>query len=172
MNTFKWGAKKLKKRLVISFSALAVIIGGIYFYLILNPPLEIGTLAWSNDKKSVIVGVGNKGFQNLEIVDVLVNNGEAPAETKVQVSNALLGFVITDKADGKEAAEYNFTNIEDVTIKKDTSPSANLKKLNDETATRDDVIYGVNVFDDKEIHNVYIKYRYLGMQYEEIVEID
>ena len=57
--------------------------------------MEIGTLASSGDSKSVVVGVGNKGFQNVKILDVVVNNNDIPVETKIQVSNALQGFVIT-----------------------------------------------------------------------------
>lgn len=47
------------KKLWISVLLLAITIGGVYFFIKFNPPLEIGTLASSEGDKLVIVGVGN-----------------------------------------------------------------------------------------------------------------
>ena len=159
----------MKKKIWISVSILVVIIVGIYFLLKLNPPLEVGTLASSGDSKSVVVGIGNRGFQEVKILDVLVNNNDIPAETKIQVSNALQGFVITDNYNNEEAKEYRFMNVNDVTIKAGTSSSSNFEKLDDGTASEKDEIYGVSVFFDKEINAVTIKYSYLGIPFKETV---
>ncbi|HWL23086.1 MAG TPA: hypothetical protein VNR38_04955, partial [Ureibacillus sp.] len=64
------------KKLWISFLVLAITIGGVYFFIKFNPPLEIGTLASSEDDKLVIVSVGNKGFSEINILDISVNNSE------------------------------------------------------------------------------------------------
>lgn len=162
----------MKKKVWISVSIFLVIIVGVYFILKLNPPLEIGTLASGDDKKSVVVGVGNKGFQKVKILGVLVNNNDIPMETKIQISNALQGFIITDKYNNEEAEEYTFMNINDVAIKTGTSPTSTFKKLDDGTATKNDEIYGVSVFYDKEINKVNIKYSYLGIQFKETVVLN
>lgn len=162
----------MKRKLWISVSILTVIIACIYLFLRFNPPLETGTLASSGDSKSVVVGVGNKGFQNVKILDVLVNNNDNPVETKIQVSNALQGFVVTDNYNNEEAKEYRFMNVNDVTIKAGTSPSSNLEKLDDGTASEKDEIYGVSVFFDKEINAITIKYSYLGIPFKETVVLN
>lgn len=159
----------MKKKLWIFVLFLAIIIGGVYFFTKFNPPLEIGTLASSEDNKSVVIGVGNKGFLEVKILDITVNNGEKPMKTKLQVSNALQGFVITDDDTNEEAKKYDFTDIDKVAIKTGTSPSSNLEKLDDETATKNDEIYGVSVFHNKEVNKVHINYNYLGISFSETV---
>ncbi|MEI2406026.1 DUF6366 family protein, partial [Niallia taxi] len=128
---------------------LVIIIFGVYFLLKFNPPLEIDTIASNEDNKSVVVGIDNNGFRDVKILDVSVNNNEKPIETKLQVSNSLQGFVLTDDFQSEEAKAYGFTNIEDVVIKAGTSKD-------DETVSKDDEIYGVSVIYNEEINNVYI----------------
>ena len=48
---------------------LVLIIGGAYLLLIINPPLEIGTIALTEDKKAVVVGIGNNGFRKVQILE-------------------------------------------------------------------------------------------------------
>lgn len=141
---------------------LVIIIGGVYFLMKFNPPLEIGTIASSEDNKSVVVGIGNNGFRDVKILDVSVNNNEKPLETKLQVSNSLQGFVLTDDYKSEEAKAYGFTNIDEVVIKAGTSS-------NDETASKDDEIYGVSVIHNEEINNMYIEYSHFGMTFNETV---
>lgn len=162
----------MKKKVWILVLVLTLIIVCIYFFLRFNPPLKVGTLASSGDRKSVVIGVGNKGFQNIKILDVIVNNNDISVETKIQVSNALQGFVITDNHNSGKAKEYRFMNVNDVTIKAGNSPSSNFGKLDDGTASKRDEIYGVSVFYDKEINLVKIKYSYLGIPFKETVELN
>ncbi|MEK5040912.1 hypothetical protein [Sporosarcina sp. FSL K6-3457] len=159
----------MKKKIWISFSILAVIIVGIYFSLKLNPPLEIGTLASSGDNKSVVVEIGNRGSQEVKIFNVLVNNNDIPMETKIQVSNALQGFIITDNFNDDKAKEYGFEDIDGVAIKTGSSSSSNLKKLDNGTASKSDVIYGISILHNNKINKVHIKYSHLGMTFEETV---
>lgn len=134
---------------------LVIIIFGVYFLLKFNPPLEIDTIASNEDNKSVVVGIDNNGFRDVKILDVSVNNNEKPIETKLQVSNSLQGFVLTDDFQSEEAKAYGFTNIEDVVIKAGTS--------------KDDEIYGVSVIYNEEINNVYIEYSHFGMTFNDTV---
>ncbi|WP_235617641.1 hypothetical protein [Brevibacillus brevis] len=151
---------KLKKKLSISILLIAILVGGFYFLVKGNPPLDIGTLASSKDRKSVVVGIGNKGFGEVKIIDVSVNNNEKPSKTKVQVSNALQGFIITDDYDNKESIPYGFQKIEDTSMKAGTSEG---------TATKNDEIYGLSVIHHEAINRVNIKYSYLGITFDEMV---
>jgi len=148
---------------------LLLIIVGAYFSLKFNPPLVIGTLASSEDNKSVVIGIGNNGFREVKILDVSVNDNDKPLETRLQVSNALQGFILTDDYNSEEAAGYGFTNIDEVAIKTGTSPSSNYEKLDDGTASKDDKIYGVSVIHNEEINNVHIKYSHFGMTFNDTV---
>ena len=86
------------------------------------------TLYISEDNKSVVVGVGNKGFRVIKILDVTVNNGDQPMKTRLQVSNALQGFIITnDDTDDKAKKNDLPDTIGKVAIKTGTSPSSRLK---------------------------------------------
>ena len=158
----------MKKEIWIPVLFLAIIIGGFYFFIKINSPLEIGTLASTEDNNSVVVGVGNKGFREIKILDVTVNNGEKPMKTRLQVSNALQGFIITND-DTDEKAKNGFTDIGKVAIKAGTSPSSNFEKLDNGTATKNDEIYGITVFHNEEVNKVHIKYKYLGILFNETV---
>lgn len=157
------------KKLWISALILAIVIGGFYSLVKFNPPLEIGTLASSEDHKSVVVGIGNKGFLEVENLGVSVNNNEKPSELKVQVSNAVQGFIITDDYENQESKKYAFKNIEDMTIKAGTAPSSYFSKLDEGTATKDDEIYGISVNHNEAIIKVHLKYSYLGISFNESV---
>lgn len=157
----------MKKKIWISVLILTIVIGGLYTLVKFNPPLEIGTLATSEDNKSVVVGIGNKGFLEVKNLDVSVNNNEKPSKLKVQKSNALQGFIITDDYDNQESKKYGFKNIEDIAIKGGTDPSSYLKKINDGTATKDAEIYGVSVIHGESINKVHIKYSYFGISFNE-----
>lgn len=148
---------------------LVLIIGSVYFLLKFNPPLEIGTIASNEDNKSVVISIGNNGFREVQILNVSVNNNEEPLETKIQVSNALQGFNITDDYNSEEAKKYGFTNIDAVAVKTGTSPSSNYEKLDDGTASKDDEIYGISVIHNQEINNVHIEYRHFGMTFNDAV---
>ncbi|KAB2328657.1 hypothetical protein F7731_24680 [Cytobacillus depressus] len=141
---------------------LVLIIGGAYLLLRFNPPLEIGTIASTEDKKSVVVGIGNNGFREVKILDVSVNNNETPLETKLQVSNSSQGFILTDNYKSEDAKKHGFTNIVEVAIKAGTLSD-------DETNSKDDEIYGVSVIHNKEINNIHIEYSYFGMTFNDTV---
>lgn len=149
----------MKRKLWNSVLLLIIIIGGGYFFLKFNPPLEIGTLASSKDNKSVVVGVGNKGFREIKILDVSVNNNEKSLKTRIQVSNAIQGFIKTDDDD----------TTDEIAIKTGTSPSSYFEKLDEGTASKDDEIYGVSVFHNEEVSKVHIRYSYLGISFNETV---
>ena len=162
----------MKKKLWISVLILGVAIAVFYSIVKFNPPLEIGTIASSGDRKSVVVGIGNKGLREIKVLDTSVNNNEAPLKTKVQVTNALQGFIISNDYNNEESKEYGFKSLEDVSIKEGTSPSSNFKKLDAGTASKEDEIYGISVIHHEAINKVHLRYRYLGISFNETVFIN
>jgi len=78
----------LKKKHWVTVLILVLTFGGVYSFVLFNPPLEIGTLGTAVGNKSVVIGIGNKGFREVKILEASVNNNEKPSKTKVQVSNA------------------------------------------------------------------------------------
>lgn len=157
----------MKKKL---FFILVIVFIGIIIFTKLNPPLVCGTVATASGNKAVVIGIGNEGFSKIRIKRVLVNN-EMPLYQKVQVSNPLKGFVITDNFN-KEAREYGLNNIEDVIIETNTSPKTQYEKMDSGTATKKDKIYGMSIVHTEPIHEVHIKYSYFGWQLKETVSLN
>jgi hypothetical protein len=135
---------KLKTIGLITVLMLLIISIGLFSFVKYNPPLVIGTVATSVDEHIVIVGIGNKGVNDVKVKKVLINDNEEPSKQKIQVSNPLKGFIISDDSNS-EARNYHFVNIGDVTIQSNTSPATQFAKLDNGTATESDKIYGLTV---------------------------
>ncbi|MBU7592763.1 hypothetical protein [Metabacillus halosaccharovorans] len=160
----------MKNTILISIFILVVLIIGIFSFIKFNPPLVSGTIASSGDLTFVVISIGNKGFSHVKINNVLVNNNEEPQNKKIQLSNPLKGFIVADSFEG-EAREYGIMNIKDILIEPNTSPSSQLDKVNNGTATEGDKSYGLSVIHNKEINMVTINYSYLGLTFEKYVPI-
>ena len=159
---------------IIKGSVLFIVIAsvGFYLYVKFNPPLEVNTLAWSDDKKSVVVSVGNKGLREFRIVDVVVNNDEEPNNKKLQVRNLVDGIIIMNNFDSDKAKQNGFMKIDGVAIKEGTSAATTFEKLDNGSATKDDLLYGVSVLHDEEVSKVHIKYSYFGIPFNRTVTIN
>ncbi|NMH67943.1 hypothetical protein HF072_03990 [Bacillus sp. RO3] len=164
------GNEKMRKIIVFSIINIVVILVGMFSFIKFNPPLVSGAVGATNDYHAVVLAIGNKGFSEVKVDDVLVNGNEEPSHIKMQVSNPLKGYIITDTFD-EEAKAYGIQNIENVTIQPDTAPSAQLEKVNNGTATTDDKSYGISVVHNKVIEKVNIKYTYLGISFDKTVTI-
>ena len=161
----------MKKTIIVSAISLIIFLVGSFTYIKLNPALVSGTVASGNEKHIALVGVGNKGFKNIKITEVLVNNNEQPQKVMVQVSNPLKGFIITDTFDG-DAKEYGIKNLGFVSIQPKTSSQMQFEKMDKGTATEKDIIYGITVVQDQPIETVIIKYRYFGLSFVETITIN
>jgi hypothetical protein len=159
----------MKKRWIAAVLLLVtVVVGGTYLWIRENPPMEVGMIGQNEDGTSVLVEVTNHGFREAKVVRVTVNHDDAPEKVKMQVSNLLKGYVHGDD-DRDEKVEYK--NLKDVAIKRGSSQSKQMEKLNNGTATKDDTIYAVHVFHDEAVSRVTIEYQYFGMKFHETVEI-
>ncbi|WP_088069605.1 hypothetical protein [Gottfriedia luciferensis] len=155
------------KKIVFVLAIVSLIIFGIKPFLKRNPPsppLESGTIGWTENKHGVVIAIGNKGSKKFNITDVLVNNNERPLNVKIQVSNPLKPLVITDSLN--EDKKYVFKDINSIDIEPNTSPSYSLKKVNNGTSTEKDKIYGLSVVQNKSINKIIIKYRYMSITFE------
>jgi hypothetical protein len=166
------GDRRMKKRWIVALLFLvAVVVGGTYFWVRENSPIEIGMIGQNEDGTSVLVEVTNHGFREAKVVKVTVNHDDAPEKVKIQVSNLLKGYVMIDEIGDQLPIEVSLQNIEDVFIKAGPTNSEQLESLDAGTATKDDTIYAVHVFHDESVSRVLIEYQYIGMTFHETVEI-
>ncbi|WP_034761551.1 hypothetical protein [Rossellomorea vietnamensis] len=163
----------MKKRLwMIVLFLMVAAIGGGYTWLRMYPPMEFGVVAQNAAGTSVLVEVTNHGWKEAKVTGVTVNGDEAPDEVKMQVSNLLRGYAITDGPRDKLPEEISFENVGDVRIKAGPTNAEQMDRLDDGTATKEDRIYAVNVFHDEKVMQVQIEYQSLGMTYRETVDIE
>ncbi|MGM0897001.1 MAG: hypothetical protein ACQEV0_03825 [Bacillota bacterium] len=156
---------------VLTLMVFVVLVGGTLIFLKSKPPLETSTVASDQNQHFVIVGFGNNGWGDIHLMDVAVNNFEQPIDSKIQMSNTMLGFVMTDEFESEEAKPYRFTDIDEATIKTGTSPTATFEKHNNGSVSEDDESYGLTIMHSEKIHTVHIKYSYFGITLFEEVEI-
>lgn len=145
---------------------IIVLFIGIIFWIKVNPPLESGTVASDREYTSVIVELGNKGFSDIQITKVDINNSETPTEVKMQINHPDKGFVITDDFSSSEAATYNFVSLTDAKIAKRTIIDDMYEKQDKKQVKEDDKIYGLTILNEQPIYKVDIHYRYLGLSYQ------
>ncbi|MFZ3579154.1 hypothetical protein ACOI1D_14575, partial [Virgibacillus sp. DJP39] len=79
----------MRKIIQISILIFVVISIGLFSFIKSNPPLMSGTIGSSGDKQVIVISIGNEGFSDVEIKDVLINNNEEPLDKKIQLSNPL-----------------------------------------------------------------------------------
>lgn len=85
---------KLSWKWIGVIAIIIIIIGG-FLLLKVNPPIEITTVASTEDKTSAVIGVGNAGFSGIKIKEVTVNNDNVP-KAKLQVADVRKGFILVD----------------------------------------------------------------------------
>ena len=160
---------KVKKMIV---SLIIVLFIGIIFWIKGNPPLQSGAIASNGEDTSVVVGLGNKGFSDVQITNVVINNGETPTEVKMQMNHPDKGFVITDDFSSSEAAAYSFVSLTEAKIAKRTIISDMYEKKDQKQVKEDDKIYGLTILNEQPIYKVDIHYRYLGLSYETEISLN
>lgn len=145
------------KKLLSVVLLLVLFIGGFFIYLKAAPPLVTGTIEKSEDNRSVVIEIGNKGLKDLKVTSVRINNNANPKDVKIQVSNQQKDLAALTEGRGETE---NLEGIENISISKGTNP--------EEKGTG----YRLIVSYDEGIHNVHIKYRYFGILFNDTVEIE
>ncbi|PFG03468.1 hypothetical protein [Bacillus sp. es.034] len=95
------------------------------------PPMEVGVVAQNAAGTSVLVEVTNHGWKEAKVTGVTVNGNEAPDEVKMQVSNLLRGYAITDGPRNELPEEISFENVGDVRIKAGPTNAERMDRLDD-----------------------------------------
>ncbi|MFJ7684583.1 hypothetical protein [Peribacillus butanolivorans] len=141
------------------FMGLIVIIGVVLYFVLAQPKLEANLLGTGLEQKVVVITLGNDGFQDIELLDIRINGAEKPEIAKVQVDESGKGFVLSDTFmdEGYIFKDYDTVKIETGTAIKDVESQSK---------------YGLSVKDDVEINSVTILYKYLGIEFEENVQIN
>ncbi len=147
------------KKLISLIFLIVVVCTAVAAYLWINPPLVIGAIYSELDEKSVILSVGNDGFREIQIDQVLVNERVEPSAVVMQVSNAIEGYSLSSGF--KDGATIK--KIEKAKIPTGSDPIAIYEKLDDRTATADDLVYGIEIVHDQAIKTVIIHYRYFWL---------
>lgn len=162
--------KRSKRVMLYVFVAVFITFVGGFLWLKTNAPMVAAISGSSSENQILLVQVGNKShLANIHIEEVLVNNDETPENVKVQVSNALKGFIIWSNFEGKKEIEYNFTDLTAVELKTETDPQEQADKINKGTATVKDTIYAITINNDNKVQKVIIKYRYLGLKFKKVI---
>lgn len=161
----------MKKTLLIAVLSILILTAGLFSFIKLNPPLVSGTVAAFENNHTVVTAIANEGYRALEITDISVNSNEEPQEQYMQVSNPLLGIVVSDDYEREDAA-YGIREVEDVSIVPGPSPSEQIQNVNNGTATEDDLLYGVSVIYDEPIHSVQLEYSYFGLSFDKTLSVD
>lgn len=161
----------MKKGIVVALCIIALFLLGGFAYIRYTPPLVANNgFASTSDEKVKLLRIGNQyPFGNIEMTDVMVNGGEQPLESKIQVSTHRKGFIITGDFDGEEVESYTFKSLKNIEIPPNTAPGEQLKKWIEGKASDDDFIYAANVSHEEKIDQITIQYEYLGMSYDLIV---
>jgi len=156
---------------VATIFAIILAIVACIVWLRLNPPLEHSSIARSANSTSIVISLDNKGFGDVKITEVFINNGDIPTEVNMQFNHANTGFIITDDFSSQDAQNYNFVELEDISIKKGTI-SKDIYARQDKNQVRDDdMIYGLTILNEQPIQNVIIHYQYLSMLYQTEISI-
>jgi hypothetical protein len=163
----------VKKLLFLPFLFFpAIVLIGLFVFIKVDQPLESGTISigTAEDQQILMLEIGNKGFGDIKIKRVVVNDYEEPVDMKIQISNPIKGFIVPVDFEGK-AQEYGITDIKDVKLLPHTTPSINLEKVNNGTATEKHHSYGLTVINRNPIYEVIIYYTYLGFSFEKRIPI-
>ncbi|MFX3632859.1 MAG: hypothetical protein ACE3L7_05385 [Candidatus Pristimantibacillus sp.] len=134
--------------------------------------MDIGYSGSSSEKQVILMGVGNKSrLADIRVEDVFVNNNSLPSNVKIQVSNPLKGFIISSNFEGEEEKKYNFQDLKSVSIQTKTERQKQFDKLSNGTATEKDTIYAISIGHHETIQKVRIKYRFLGLTFNKVIQI-
>ncbi|MFJ7737260.1 hypothetical protein ACIQ2D_13100 [Lysinibacillus sp. NPDC097287] len=151
------------KKIIVGL--ILVLFIGVIFCLRVNPPLEYGTIASNSEYTSVIIGLGNTGFNDIQVTEVYVNNDKTPSEVKMQIVHPDEAFIVTDDFSSSEVASYKFFSLMDTKIKKGTIIGEVYERQDKKQVKEDDRIYGLTILNEQPIYKATIQYRYLGMPY-------
>lgn len=145
----------------LGYLSLGLLLSAILLYLLfLRPtPIKVGGFTSFADENTMIFEVMNKGFADVKLLDVRVNDGMKPeAELGVSYSLHLVGGEGLD-----EDPDIQFVDIREVPLKPELMPDEKRAALNQ--GTRIPLNYGVRLYNDEPITQIEVKYKYGGITF-------
>jgi len=156
------------KKIIVS-RLLLIILVVIYIILIKQKtPIEVGMIVPNDNKKGVAIEIGNKGVNNIHLKKIVINTDEDPIKTNIQIRNGLQEFDTSDLFDFEKAKNVKIQSME---IKPNTSPKNLKMKINNGAASAKEKVYDLSVLNNKKINRITIKYRYLGVSFEQVIRL-
>ncbi len=158
----------MKKKIVLSLLSTLIVALIIGFIFLRNlQVLKISGITQSSDIKMVILELKNSGFRDIKLLNVTMNESQIPdrSELGVSYSNRL---VIGDGLEEDPNIKF-YDNISEIKIKPATNQEE--KKLIIQSKKRP-TDYGLRIYSKKQIVNVTIKYKYLGLIYRKEVVLE
>ncbi|MFG6149843.1 hypothetical protein [Halobacillus sp. B23F22_1] len=140
---------------ILIFGVLLIVgFGSFFAFIKFNPPLIEGGLGATEDKKTVVISLGNKGIGDIHFTGVNFNSESSPSEVAFQVVDAASGFTISNNFEEEE--NTHFQSVPKTVMNPKTDPVPQ----NDE-----DIIYGLSVSAEERIHTVTVAYEYFGLRF-------
>ncbi|OIB00846.1 hypothetical protein AK95_27235 [Paenibacillus sp. LC231] len=144
------------------YMGLGLLLSSILLYLLfLRPtPIKVGGFTSFTDENTMIFEVINKGFADVELLDVRVNNGMKPAKSELGVSYSLH---LVGGGGLDEDPDIEFVDLRKVPLKPEIMPDKKRAALNQ--GSRIPLNYGVRLYNDEPITQIEVKYRYWGITF-------
>ena len=156
-----------RKWLLISGVIIVSVAAAFIVFVINQSPLKVNSITSVNDgNKIIVLGLVNKGYFDVELIDVMVNNNISLQKVELGVSHSLHAV-----AGGglDEDPDIKFVPIIEHKIKPDLSPEE--KRVKTESKNYP-IHYGIRMLSNDPITDVKVKYKYFGYTYTKSVTLD
>jgi hypothetical protein len=151
------------KRLRLLILSFIVLIASVSIYMhFLSSPIQVTQYTKSNDNKSIVLGIENKGWRDVKLVEVTINGRHIPKSVDLGIgySSLHVGFDTVD-----QYVEYVPLDSRGVQPKLSNEKLLEqFEKLGQEKLSDGALLptnYGVRIVSDIEIDSVSIRYKYL-----------
>ncbi|MGE7824881.1 hypothetical protein [Paenibacillus sp. NPDC093718] len=146
----------------LGYMGLGLLLSAIMLYLLfLRPtPIKVGGFTSFTGENTIIFEVINKGFADVELLDVRVNNGMKPTKAELGVSYSL--HLVGGEALAEDP-DIEFVDIRELPITPELMPDEKRAAL--DQGTRIPLNYGVRLYNDEPITRIEVKYKYWGITF-------
>lgn len=144
------------------YLGVGLLLSAIILYLLfLRPtPIKVGGFTSYTGENTIIFEAINKGFTDVKLLEVRVNEGKKPtrAELGVSYSLHLVGGGGLD-----EDPDIEFVDIREQPLKPELTPDEKRAALHQDV--RIPLNYGVRLYNDTPIRQIEVKYKYWGITF-------
>ncbi|WP_088547747.1 hypothetical protein [Paenibacillus aquistagni] len=158
---------KAKKKILILFLTLLVLLLIVLIALSNYQALRISGITQSMDKQMVVLELENKGWSDIELLHVTINETQIPDRSELGVSYSSR-LIIGSGLDEDPNIKFH-ANLHEIKI----TPSANNDERGLLSPSRNKPTdYGLRLSNTNKINNVTIKYKHFGWVYDKQVDLE